>query len=190
MAQLFFRYGSMNSGKSIEIIKVAHNYEEQNKYVLMFTSALDDRESIGYVASRIGLRREATPLYPETNLFDIVASSPKKISCVLVDEAHMITGEHILQCAKVVDELKIPVICFGLKNDFRNEIFESSLYLLTYADKIEEIKTICWFCEKKAIMNLRVDDNGKPTREGAQFVVGANERYYPVCRKCYQKPPL
>lgn len=190
MAQLFFRYGSMNSGKSIEIIKVAHNYEEQNKHVMMFTSALDTRRQIGYISSRIGLTREATPLYPDTNLFDLVAASPITLSCVLVDEAHMLKGKHILECTRVVDELNIPVICFGLKNDFRNHIFESSLYLLTYADKIEEIKTICWFCEKKATMNLRLGDDGKPTREGEQFVIGANERYYSVCRKCYNNPPL
>lgn len=190
MAQLFFRYGSMNSGKSFEIMKVAHNYEEQNKSVVILTSGLDNRDKIGFVSSRIGMRREALPLYNDTDAFELVSHIQPKPSCVLLDEAHLVTKEHILQLAKVVDELKIPVICYGLKNDFQNQLFESSATLLIYADKIEEIKTICWFCEKKAIMNLRVDSNGKPTYVGEQVFIGGNESYFPVCRRCYKNPPL
>ena len=154
MAQLFFKYGAMNSGKTIEILKVAHNYEEQDKPVVLMTSGLDTRDGVGKVSSRIGLRRDAIPIFEETNVFD---------------------------------ELDIPVMAFGLKNDFRNELFEGSKYLLLYADKLEELKTICWFCHKKATMNLHYID-GKPVYEGDQVQIGGNEAYYPVCRKHYFHP--
>ncbi|MDN6117845.1 MAG: thymidine kinase, partial [Lacticaseibacillus paracasei] len=154
MAQLFFRYGAMNSGKSIEILKVAHNYEEQNKRVILMTSAVDDRAGVGMIASRIGLERTAIPITHETNLYDIIKATDPKAACVLIDEAQFLQKHHIFEAARVVDELHIPVMAFGLKNDFRNELFEGSKYLLLYADKIQEMKTICWFCAKKAIMNL------------------------------------
>lgn len=189
MAQLFYKYGAMNSGKSIEILKVAHNYEEQNKTVLIFTSGIDTRDEIGYVSSRIGFRREAIPIFDDTNIYNIVQEYEPKPHCVLVDEVQFLKKEHVLELAKIVDELNIPVMGFGLKNDFQNELFEGSKYLLLYADKIEEMKTICWFCERKAIMNLRVD-NGKPVYTGDQIQIGGHESYYPVCRKCHANPPL
>lgn len=187
MAQFYFKYGAMNSGKSIEIIKVAHNYEEQNKPVQIFTSILDDRAGVGKVASRIGFEREAIPVSAEMDLFETIKNLTPKRYCILIDEAQFLCKEHILQLARVVDELDIPVMAFGLKNDFSNELFEGSKYLLLYADKIEEIKTICWFCHKKAIMNLRFAD-GKPVYEGEQIQIGGNESYYPVCRRCYYHP--
>lgn len=189
VAQLFFRYGAMNSGKTIEILKVAHNYEEQNKSVIIMTSGIDDRDSVGYVSSRIGMKRKAVPVFDEDDLYEKVVSINLDASCVLVDEAQFLSKHHVLELTKVVDELKIPVMTFGLKNDFRNELFEGSKYLLLYADKIEEMKTICWFCCKKAIMNLRVND-GKPVYDGEQILIGGNESYYPVCRKHYFFPPM
>lgn len=188
MAQLFFKYGAMNSGKSIEILKVAHNYEEQDKPVVMFTSALDNREDVGIISSRIGLKREANLIYKKTNLYDEVKKLSYKPACVLIDEAQFLTKDHVLQLAHIVDDLGIPVMAFGLKNDFRNELFEGSEYLLLYADKIEEMKTICWFCHKKATMNMRMHD-GKPVYTGEQIQIGGNESYYPVCRKHYYHPP-
>lgn len=179
----------MNSGKSIEILKVAHNYEEQNKNVLMFTSAIDNRDEVGYISSRIGLRRKAIPIYEDTNIFEIV-NREEKISCVLVDEVQFLHKNQILQLARIVDELDIPVMAFGLKNDFQNELFEGSKYMLLYADKIEEMKTICWFCERKATMALRIDEQGKPVYTGDQIKIGGNDSYYPVCRKCHANPPL
>lgn len=190
MAQLFFKYGAMNSGKSIEILKVAHNYEEQNKNVLIFTSALDDRYKSGFVSSRIGMQREAIPIDSETDIFKIVSESAVSLSCVLVDEVQFVSKNHVLQMVRIVDELNIPVMGFGLKNDFQNELFLGSKYMLLYADKIEEMKTICWFCEKKATMALRVDENNKPVREGNQIQIGGNDSYYPVCRKHHANPPL
>lgn len=187
MAQLFFKYGAMNSGKTIEILKVAHNYEEQNKPVVIMTSAVDTRDGIGYVSSRIGLRREAVAIYDETNVFDAVKALSYRPACVLIDEAQFLKKEHVLQLTQIVDDLDIPVMAFGLRNDFRNEFFEGSQYLVLYADKLEEMKTICWFCHRKAIMNLRMVD-GVPTYQGEQIQIGGNESYYPVCRYHYKHP--
>ena len=191
LAQLFFKYGAMNTGKSIDILKVAHNYEEQGKPVELLTSGVDTRAGRGVIASRIGLKRRVTPVMKDTNVYKLVKDvlADHKIYCVLIDEAQFLTKEHVLQLTKIVDELGVPVMTFGLKNDFRNELFEGSKYLLIYADKIEEMKTICWFCPHKATMNLRIH-NGKPVYEGDQVQIGGNESYYPVCRKHYFHPEL
>lgn len=189
LAQLFFKYGAMNSGKSIDILKVAHNYEEQGKPVELLTSGVDTRSGRGIIASRIGLTRKVTPVMVDTNIYDMVNALDHKVYCVLIDEAQFLTKQHVLQLTKIVDELNIPVMTFGLKNDFKNELFEGSKYLLIYADKIEEMKTICWFCPHKATMNLRIHD-GKPVYEGEQVQIGGNESYYPVCRKHYFHPLL
>lgn len=187
MAQLFFKYGAMNSGKTIEILKVAHNYEEQNKPVVLLTSGLDTREGVGMIASRIGLKREATPVFAETDLYQMISGLSYHPFCILIDEAQFLLKHHVLELANIVDKLGIPVMAFGLKNDFRNELFEGSKYLLIYADKIEELKTICWFCHKKATMNLHYIDD-QPVYEGTQVQIGGNEAYYPVCRKHYFEP--
>jgi len=187
MAQLFFKYGAMNSGKTIEILKVAHNYEEQDKPVVIMTSGLDTRSGVGNVSSR--LERDAIPIFDETDLFHLIKDLGYKPYCILIDEAQFLKKHHVLAFTKIVDELGIPVMAFGLKNDFRNELFEGSKYLLLYADKIEEMKTICWFCHKKATMNLHYID-GKPVYEGDQVQIGGNEAYYPVCRKHYFHPGM
>lgn len=189
MAQLFFKYGAMNSGKSIEILKVANNYEEQGKKVLLFTTSADDRAGLGRISSRIGLSRDANVIYEDTRLFEWVKELDQKPACVLIDEAQFMSKEHVEDLARIVDRLDIPVMAFGLKNDFMNELFEGSKYLLIYAEKIEEIKTICWFCHKKATMNMRMSE-GRPVYEGEQIQIGGNESYYPVCRKHYFDPPL
>ena len=189
MAQLFFKYGAMNSGKSIEILKVAHNYEEQNKPVVLMTSGIDTRSGVGQVKSRIGISKEALPIFEETDIFSVVQTLGYTPYCVLIDEAQFLSARHVLDLTKIVDELKIPVMAFGLKNDFRNELFEGSKFLLLYADKIEEMKTICWFCHKKAIMNLRYV-NHVPVYEGEQVQIGGNETYSPVCRQHYVNPKM
>ncbi|MDN6730801.1 MAG: thymidine kinase, partial [Atopostipes suicloacalis] len=190
-AQLYFKYGAMNSGKSFELLKVAHNYEEQNKAVRLFTSSLDDRDGVGYVSSRIGMRREAKAVKQDTNIYEEILNEieEEKIWCVLVDEAQFLSKEHVFQLTKIVDNLGIQVMAFGLKNDFMNKLFEGSEYLLLYAEKIEEIKTICWYCGKKAIMNLRISD-GTPVYEGDQIQIGGNESYFPVCRYHYYHPDI
>lgn len=187
--QLFFRYGAMNAGKSIEVLKVAHNYEEQGKQVLLMTSSLDTRNGQGQIASRIGLSRKAVALQADTNIYTVVQKQCPQAACILIDEAQFLTVDQVKQAATVVDELEIPVMAFGLKNDSQNHLFAGSEALLIYADKIEEMKTICWFCRKKATMNLRIT-NGQADYGGEQIQIGGNESYYPVCRKHYLNPPL
>ncbi len=189
MAQLFFRYGAMNAGKSIEVLKVAHNYEEQGKQVLLMTSSLDTRNGQGQIASRIGLSRKAVALQADTNIYTVVQNQCPQAACILIDEAQFLTVDQVKQAAAVVDKLGIPVMAFGLKNDSQNHLFAGSEALLIYADKIEEMKTICWFCRKKATMNLRIT-NGQADYGGEQIQIGGNESYYPVCRKHYLNPPL
>ena len=189
MAQLYYKYGTMNSGKTIEILKVAHNYEEQGKPVVIMTSALDTRDGYGIVSSRIGMRREAVAITDNMDIFNFIKNLPEKSYCVLIDESQFLSKENVYDLARVVDDLDIPVMAFGLKNDFQNHLFEGSRELLLLADKIEEIKTICWYCHKKAIMNMRVVD-GKPVYAGEQIQIGGNESYLPVCRNHYHHPPL
>ncbi|MBY4961661.1 thymidine kinase [Streptococcus suis] len=184
MAQLYYKYGTMNSGKTIEILKVAHNYEEQGKPVVIMTSALDTRDAFGVVSSRIGMRREAVAIDDDMDIFGFIEKMEPRPYCVLIDEAQFLRRHHVYDLARVVDELGVPVMAFGLKNDFRNELFEGSKHLLLLADKLDEIKTICQYCSKKATMVLRTQD-GKPTYEGEQIQIGGNETYIPVCRKHY-----
>lgn len=189
MAQLYYKYGTMNSGKTIEILKVAHNYEEQGKPVVIMTSALDTRDGFGKVSSRIGMKREAVVIDDEMDVYGFIKDMSPKPYCVLIDEAQFLHRHHVYDLARVVDELGVPVMAFGLKNDFRNELFEGSKHLLLLADKIDEIKTICQYCSKKATMVLRTQD-GKPTYEGEQIQIGGNETYIPVCRKHYFNPEI
>jgi thymidine kinase len=186
---LYYKYGTMNSGKSFEIIKVAHNYEEQGKPVIIFSPAVDTRAGADQIGSRMGMTRKSIPVDEDTNLYEYVKcfqppTEPKRIYCVLVDEAQFLKKHHVLELTRVVDELGIPVMAFGLKNDFQNQLFEGSYNLLIYADKIEEIKTICWYCDRKATMVIRFR-NGVPVNVGEQIQIGGNEDYKPVCRRCY-----
>jgi thymidine kinase len=185
MAQLYFRYSTMNAGKSIEIIKVAHNYEERNKKVLVLIPVVDNRYGIGLITSRIGIQREATILREETNILElfIKEDEKEKIACVLVDECQFLKKHHVQELSEIVDSCDVPVLAYGLKNDFKNELFEGSYYMLIYADKIEEIKTICW-CGRKATMVARVED-GKFVKHGKQIVIGGDDMYISLCRKHY-----
>lgn len=185
MAQLYYRYSTMNAGKSIELIKVAYNYEERGKRVLTLAPSVDDRYGMGLITSRIGLQREAVIVNDDTNILDlfIERNDDKKIDCILLDECQFLKKHHVEELAEIVDSYDVPVLAYGLKNDFRNELFEGSYYMLIYADKIEEIKTICW-CGRKAIMVARVVD-GKIVKQGRQIQIGGNEMYVSLCRKHY-----
>lgn len=187
MAQLFFKYSTMNAGKSIELIKVAYNYEELGKKVLVMTSGVDDRYGRGIVKSRIGLEREAIPIDDETNVLQVFIEENfrEPVDCVLVDEAQFLKKHHVEELAEIVDSFECPVMCYGLKNDFKNELFEGSYYLLIYADKIEEIKTICW-CGRKATMVARVVD-GRMEKSGDQIVIGGSNLYVSLCRRHYNE---
>lgn len=182
MAKLYFRYGTMNSGKSIDVLKTAHNYEEQGKKVMLFTPSVDNRYGVGMIASRIGIQHEAVTIDEHLDMVKLVGK--ERPNCVLVDEAQFLSKSQVLQLTTIVDELFIPVIAYGLRADFQGALFEGSYHLLALADKIEEVKTICWYCEKKAIMNMRFKNN-QAIFEGEQIEIGGNESYLPVCRRCY-----
>ncbi|BFT75440.1 MULTISPECIES: thymidine kinase [Paenibacillus] len=182
MAKLYFRYGTMNSGKSIEVLRVAHNYEEQGKKALLLTSVVDDRFGVGKVVSRIGMQKNAIVVDDTLDMVELAqVESP---NCILVDEAQFLTKGQVAQLITIVDDLNIPVIAYGLRADFMGQLFEGSMALIAAADTIEEIKTVCWYCDKKAIMNMRCKD-GEPIFHGEQIQIGGNESYVPVCRKCY-----
>ena len=185
MAQLYYRYSTMNAGKSIELIKVAYNYEERGKRVLVLVPSVDDRYGPGIVASRIGVSRPAIMVSDDTNLLKVFMEENEKapIDCVLVDECQFLQKHHVQELVEIVDSCDTPVLAYGLKNDFKNELFEGSYYMLVYADKIEEIKTICW-CGRKATMVARVVD-GKFVKTGEQIVIGGNDMYVSLCRKHY-----
>lgn len=190
MAQLYYRYSTMNAGKSIELIKVAYNYEERGKNVLVLAPSIDNRYGEGKITSRIGISRDALKIDSEADLLAIykAAEAQKHIDCVLVDECQFLKKHHVAELVSIVDEYDTPVLAYGLKNDFRNELFEGSYYMLVYADKIEEIKTIC-HCGRKATMVARVVD-GKMVRSGEQIVIGGNDMYVSLCRKHYNEGDL
>lgn len=183
----------MNAGKSLEVIKIAHNYEEQGKRALLFTSELDDRYERGFVASRVGIKKEAIMFNENTSIMNsmnlALSQDPSRIHCILVDEGQFLSHKQVVELTQIVDYMDVPVIVYGLKNDFSNNLFEGSRALLVYADKIEEVKTVCWFCDKKATMILRLVD-GKPVYVGEQVMIGGNDNYLPVCRKCYSNPKI
>lgn len=185
MAQLYYRYSTMNAGKSIELIKVAYNYEERGKHVLTLIPSTDNRYGMGLVTSRIGLQRAATIVGDDTNILQLFIKENEKrpIDCVLLDECQFLKKHHVQELVEIVDSFDIPVLAYGLKNDFRNELFEGSYYMLVYADKIEEIKTICW-CGRKATMVARLS-NGQIVKQGRQIVIGGNDMYVSLCRKHY-----
>jgi thymidine kinase len=186
MAKLFFRYSTMNAGKSIDLLKCNYNYIENNKKTLCFTSAKDDRYGKGKITSRIGISIDAILIYDDTNIYDVVKNE-NDISCVFIDEVQFLKKEHIFQLSDIVDELNIPVICYGLRSSYILELFEGSKYLMTIADQIEEIKTICFNCvKKKATINARII-NDKVITEGEQIIIGGNESYVPLCRKCFKQ---
>lgn len=186
MAKLFFYYSTMVAGKSLEIIKVAYNYEIQGKKVVAFTSHLDDRHEKGKIWSRAGFEMDAHTFDNNTNIKEVVLAKDEVPTSVLIDEAQFLNKEHVLQLTELVDDHHITVMCYGLKNDSFNNLFEGSKHLLIYADNIKELKTECWFCHKKATMNLRFDEHGYPIYEGEQIEIGGNDKYLPVCRKCYK----
>ena len=185
MAQLYFRYSTMNAGKSIELIKVAYNYEERGKRVLTLVPSADNRYGTGVITSRIGIQRQAIMVSQDSNILEIFMREREKddIDCVLIDESQFLKKHHVQELVEIVDSFNVPVLAYGLKNDFRNEMFEGSYYLLIYADKIEEIKTICW-CGRKATMIARIV-NGEFVKKGEQVVIGGNDMYVSLCRKHY-----
>ncbi|MEN3754080.1 thymidine kinase [Mangrovibacter yixingensis] len=187
MAQLYFYYSAMNAGKSTALLQSSYNYQERGMRSLVYTAEIDDRFGAGKVSSRIGLSSPAQLYNNTTDLFTEIrdAAALEPLHCVLVDESQFLTREQVRQLSDVVDNLDIPVLCYGLRTDFRGELFSGSQYLLAWSDKLVELKTIC-FCGRKASMVLRLDQSGRPYNEGQQVVIGGNERYVSVCRKHYK----
>ena len=187
MAKVYFYYAAMNAGKSTALLQANHNYLERGMRTLLFTTAIDDRGGDNEIVSRIGIRFAALPFVPADDLLEIVKKNHQEesLDCVLLDEAQFLTKDQVFQLGRIADELNIPVLAFGLRTDFRGELFEGSQYLLAWGDDIKEIKTIC-HCGKKATMVARIDADGQPTMEGAQVEIGGNERYVSLCRRCYR----
>ena len=187
MAKLYFYYSTMNAGKSTALLQASHNYEERGMRTMLYTAKIDSREG-GLIHSRIGIAREARHFQAALDLRADVQSVHQRgaIACVLVDEAQFLTTAQVKQLGSVVDELNIPVLCYGLRTDFRGELFPGSAQLLAWADNLVEIKTIC-HCGRKAIMVVRVKADGTAEREGAQIEIGGNERYVPLCRRHFSQ---
>jgi len=189
MAKLYFYYSAMNAGKTTTLLQSAHNYRERGMRVAILTPRLDDRAGRGVVASRIGLNADGIAFQQDTDLQQLIAEdigTHGPLGCVLVDEAQFLSRSQVWQLSEVVDQMRIPVLCYGLRTDFRGELFEGSQYLLAWADEMQEIKTIC-HSGKKATMTVRVDEHGHAVKDGPQVEIGGNERYVSVSRAEFKK---
>jgi thymidine kinase len=185
VAKLYFYYSTMNAGKSTSLLQSSHNYRERGMHTLVYTAELDQRGG-GKVHSRIGLASEARRFGPATGLYREIEleHGRQRVSCVLLDEAQFLTRQQVDDLAMVVDRLSIPVLCYGLRTDFRGELFEGSARLLAIADELAELKTIC-HCGRKATMVVRIGADGRAEREGSQVEIGGNARYVSLCRRHY-----
>ena len=188
MAKFYFYYSSMNAGKATSLLQSSYNYKERGLNTLVMAPELDNRYGVGKVTSRIGLESDATTFKPEVDLYELILQQHqrKTLNCILIDEAQFLTKEQVFQLGEVTDRLKIPVLAYGLRTDFQGEPFESSKYLLAWADNLKELKAIC-HCGGKATMVVRLDENGSPIREGTQVQIGGNDSYISMCRKHFKE---
>lgn len=188
MAKLYFYYASMNAGKSTTLLQADFNYRERGMTTMLWTAEFDDRAGERAIASRIGLGADAHRYGKDTDLWARVsaAHAVQPLACVLVDEAQWLSQQQVWQLARLADEANIPVLCYGLRTDFRGELFPGSGTLLGIADALIELKAVC-HCGRKATMNLRVDETGAAVREGAQIEVGGNDRYVALCRRHFSE---
>ena len=184
MASLYFKYSAMNSGKSTQLLQAHYNYRERGMNPFAITANLDDRYGRGKITARIGLDLDADTFTNTTDIFALAQEKmdAEKIDSVLVDEAQFMSENQVKQCARIVDELGIPVMAYGLRTDFLGKFFTGSEALMRLADNIEEIKTICW-CGRKATHTARLDEAGQVVTEGAQISIGGNDSYISLCRK-------
>ena len=186
MAKLYFNYSTMNAGKSTLLLQASYNYRERGMETLLLTAALDDRAGKGRIASRIGIADEALSFDSASDLLTLVAQTAPRPACVFVDEAQFLTADQVWQLARVADDLGIPVMCYGLRVDFRGMLFPGSAALLALADDMREVRTIC-HCGKKATMVIRRNEAGQAITEGAQVQVGGNETYVSLCRRHWRE---
>ena len=177
----------MNAGKSTSLLQASYNYQERGMETLVLTPAIDTRSSTGHVSSRIGITTPATIFNNTDNLFHLVRdiAATANIHCLLIDEAQFLEKSQVVQLTDVTDELNIPVLCYGLRTDFRGELFPGSKQLLAWADDLTELKTIC-HCGRKANMVLRLDSAGNVIKQGAQIKIGGNDQYVSVCRQHFK----
>ncbi|MEM1092696.1 MAG: thymidine kinase [Pseudomonadota bacterium] len=188
MAKLYFYYSAMNAGKSTHLLQSSYNYRERGMNTLILTPKIDDRDGVDRVSSRIGVSSPALAFSDEEDLLALVADNHEQapLSCVLVDEAQFLTRSQVYQLTDVVDQLDIPVLAYGLRTDFRGELFAGSQHLLAWADELRELKTIC-HTGRKATMVVRVDDQGRAVTSGAQVEIGGNNRYLSVSRREFKR---
>ncbi|MGB4788716.1 MAG: thymidine kinase [Lentibacter algarum] len=188
MAKLYFNYSTMNAGKSAVLLQAAHNYRERGMVPYLMLAAFDERGGKGRIASRIGIGADADTFLPGDDLYEKIESRLKEgpVACVFVDEAHFMEKKQVWQLAKAVDDLHVPVMCYGLRVDFRGELFPSSAALLAWADEMREVRTIC-HCGRKATMVVRNGPDGQPLMDGAQILVGGNETYVSLCRRHWRE---
>lgn len=188
MAKLYFHYSTMNAGKSTLLLQASYNYRERGMSTYLLTAAVDGRAGVGKISSRIGIEASADTFTPASDIFAMIHKRLKRgtLDCVFVDEAQFLTKDQVWQLARAVDDLKLPVMCYGLRVDFRGELFPGSAALLALADEMREARTIC-FCGKKATMVIRQDEDGKALTEGDQVQIGGNETYVPFCRKHWRE---
>ena len=191
MAKLYFNYSSMNAGKSTMLLQSNHNYLERGMKPQIYTSDLDNRYGSGEIVSRIGLKAKSNTFNTKTNIYEDILNKNNNdsVDCVLVDEAQFLTESQVEQLGRIVDELNIPVLAFGIRTDFQGKLFEGSKFLLAWADNLKEIKTVC-HCGRKATMVLRVDDEGNIMADGSQIEIGGEERYVSVCRKHFKEKKI
>ena len=188
MAKLYFHYSTMNAGKSTLLLQASHNYVERGMQTYLLTANFDDRAGTGRIGSRIGIGADANTFATNTDLFQQIETRLENgpCACVFIDEAQFLSAEQVWQLARAVDDLKIPVMCYGLRVDFQGKLFPGSAALLALADEMREIRTIC-HCGKKATMVVRQDENGNVLKDGAQVQVGGNETYVSLCRIHWRK---
>lgn len=184
MAKLYFHYSTMNAGKSTTLLQAAHNYRERGMDTYLLTAQSDNRAGEGRIASRIGIGEPADTFAPDEDLFAKLARRLEAgpCACVFIDEAQFLTPAQVWQLACAVDDLGVPVMCYGLRVDFRGELFPGSATLLALADEMREVRTIC-HCGKKATMVVRLGPDGRAMRDGAQVQIGGNETYVALCRR-------
>ena len=183
MAKLYFRYGTVGSAKTLNLLAVAHNYQQQNKRVVLFKPALDVRFGQDLIRSRSGLEKQADLLLNADSV--IPPHVAEGCQCILVDESQFLSAFVVEQLRRIATDLSVPVICYGLRTDFRGKLFEGSKRLLELSDSVEEVKTTCAFCNRKAMFNLKVQ-GGIPTLGGPTIDLGAEEKYLPACSTCYK----
>jgi len=188
MAKLYFNYSTMNAGKSTVLLQASHNYRERGMDTYLMTAAIDGRAGQGRIASRIGISEQADTFNPRDDVFAMIQDrlDQGKVACVFVDEAQFLTEEQVWQLARAVDDLKVPVLSYGLRVDFQGKLFPGSAALLALADEMREVRTICR-CGRKATMVIRQDENGKTITQGAQVQIGGNETYVSLCRKHWRE---